>query len=143
MKEVWRPIPSLPTHLASSEGGIMRVPYTQGIPNGGVRCYGGEPVIGQWDGTRYVYAFGGKNYKVARLVCEAFGGLPPDGAVCMHLDENSRNNRRENLRWGTQKENLNAPGFIAYCQSRTGDRSPIIKGMQHRAQAASRDQVTE
>ena len=46
----------------------------------------------------------------------------------MHLDENARNNKPENLRWGTQKENLNAPGFIAYCKSRTGDNNPYRKG---------------
>jgi hypothetical protein len=46
----------------------------------------------------------------------------------MHLDENSRNNRPENLAWGTQKENLNAPQFLEYCKNRTGENSPIIKG---------------
>jgi len=42
----------------------------------------------------------------------------------MHIDENAANNRADNLRWGTQKENLNAPGIIEYCMDRTGDRSP-------------------
>jgi hypothetical protein len=46
----------------------------------------------------------------------------------MHLDENSKNNRPENLAWGTQKENLNAPGFIEYCKGRTGKNNPYIKG---------------
>jgi HNH endonuclease len=45
----------------------------------------------------------------------------------VHLDENAANNRASNLRWGTQKENLNAEGFLAYCRGRTGDRSPIAK----------------
>lgn len=86
--------------------------------------------MGQWDGKRYLYARrGNKTLKVARLVCEAFHGSPPDGSsVCMHMDENSRNNRPENLAWGTQKENLNAPGFIEYCKGRTGDSSATAKG---------------
>ena len=46
----------------------------------------------------------------------------------MHLDENAVNNRASNLRWGTQKENLNAPGFLTYCRSRTGEDSPSAKG---------------
>ncbi len=80
----------------------------------------------------------GKTYKVARLVCEAFHGSAPSGKpVCMHLDEYSRNNRPDNLRWGTQKENLNAPGFLTYCHSRTGDNNPLIKGRRSRAGASA------
>lgn len=67
--------------------------------------------------------------KVHRLVCLAFNGVPPPGLNrVLHGDEDWRNNRCDNLRWGTQKENLNAPGFIAYCKSRTGDNSPFRKG---------------
>jgi hypothetical protein len=29
----------------------------------------------------------------------------------MHQDENGLNNCAGNLKWGTQKENLNAPGY--------------------------------
>jgi hypothetical protein len=47
----------------------------------------------------------------------------------MHIDDDEKNNRPENLRWGTQKENLNTPRFIAYCHSRVGDNSPWRKGM--------------
>jgi hypothetical protein len=66
--------------------------------------------------------------KVHRLVCEAFHGPPPfEKAVVIHIDENALNNRPENLRWGTQKENMNMPGFVAYCKSRTGDNSPTKK----------------
>lgn len=99
------------------------------MPRGGMRTYGGEPTRGQWDGDRFVYPLRGKTYKVARLVCEAFNGQPPAGRqYCLHVDEDSRNNRPSNLTWGTQKENLNAPGFIAYCKSRTGEASPAVKG---------------
>lgn len=45
----------------------------------------------------------------------------------MHLDDNPANNKPENLKWGTQKENMNAPAFISYCKSRTGENSPVIK----------------
>jgi hypothetical protein len=63
------------------------------------------------------------------MVCEAFHGTPPEGKnYCLHIDENSRNNRPENLKWGTQKENLNAPGFLAYCRGRVGENSPYTKG---------------
>jgi len=130
-KEVWRAIKSLPGLLASSHGRIMVSPRFASMPYGGERQYGGEPTHGQWDGTRYVYVFKGKTYKVSRIVCEAFNGPPPfSEAVCMHLDEDARNNTHSNLAWGTQKENLNAPRFIAYCKSRVGARNPYIKGLQ-------------
>lgn len=133
-KEVWRAVPSLPGLIASSEGRLMVPPYQAPCPNGGTRQYGGEPTLGQWDGKRYIYLFKGRTYKVAKLVCEAFNGPRPfPRAVCMHADENSRNNRPGNLEWGTQKKNLNAPGFLTYCRSRTGDNSTFSKNRKSAA----------
>jgi len=42
---------------------------------------------------------------VHRLVLESFIGLRPKNMECRHLDGNAKNNRLENLRWGTPKEN--------------------------------------
>lgn len=123
-----KPIPSLPGYVAFPDGTVMCLPYSAPMPNGGVRIYGGKkPTRGVWKDMRYCIYVRGKNYKVARLVCEAFHGPAPEGAVCMHLDENPRNNKPENLAWGSQKENLNAPGFVRYCKSRVGDASPRRK----------------
>ena len=100
------------------------------MPHGGIRKGGGIPTFGQWGGNRFIYNRGGKDktYKVARLVCEAFNGPPPfPEAVAMHDDENARNNKPKNLKWGTQKQNLNYPGFIKYCKGRIGENSPTIK----------------
>lgn len=126
MAAVWKPVPSYPGMLASSEGEILLPPSHSPLSNGGYRLYTPKPVrgvvsrasseashqyLGYW--TR---AYG--NVKVHRAVCEAFHGPSPfDGAVVIHKDENALNNRPENLKWGTQKENLNAPGFRAYCRS--------------------------
>lgn len=118
--EVWKEVPSVPALMASSEGRIMVKPYSAPMPHGGVRQYGGEPRFGVWSkqDERFITVYKGKCYKVHRLVCEAFHGSPPTlngrGAVCMHVDENAANNRADNLKWGTQKENLNAPGFVDY-----------------------------
>ena len=47
-----------------------------------------------------------KGKKVHRLVLEVFVGLPPfSKAQCCHGDGIRTNNRIENLRWGSQKEN--------------------------------------
>jgi hypothetical protein len=128
--EIWRDVPSVPGILVSSEGRVMSAPHREPMPNGGQRTYGGRPHFGVWnkcDG-RFIVCVRGQSYKVHRLVAEAFHGPPPfEGAVAMHLDENAANNRASNLRWGTQQENLNAPGFLEYCHSRIGDRSPTVK----------------
>lgn len=135
--ETWRVIPSLPEYIASSWGRLMRVPFRGGLPQGGTRHYGGTPINGVWEPEckRMILQFGGKTYKVARLICEAFHGAPFEDAVCMHLDENSRNNHPSNLQWGTQKENLNAPGFLEYCRNRTGENSPTIKARRKKEAA--------
>jgi len=47
-----------------------------------------------------------KHYRVHRLVCEAFHGIPKEGMTCSHLDGNWRNNKPDNLKWETYSENL-------------------------------------
>lgn len=77
-------------------------------------------------------AYGSK--KIHRLVCEAFHGPSPfPKAVVIHLDEDALNNAAENLRWGTQKENLNMPGFRAFCQGRVGENSNWAKHRRGKA----------
>lgn len=129
--EIWRDVPSMPRVLASSEGRVMFIPYRGAMPKGGERPYGGTPTFGVWNKAdgRFIIVIDGQTRKIARLVAEAFHGPTPfEGAVVMHLDENAANNRASNLRWGTQKENLNAPGFLDYCRTRTGENNPVVKG---------------
>ena len=47
----------------------------------------------------------GKSRRVHRLVLEAFVGVSPAGAVTRHLNGDHRDNRIENLAWGTRLEN--------------------------------------
>lgn len=107
----------------------MQSPCYAPLPNGGYRTCLPEPRVGQvakshkdashqyrhvmlrrfGDGPRQ------QPRKVHQLVCEAFHGPKPfPDAVVIHLDENALNNRPENLKWGTQKENLNMPKIKAY-----------------------------
>ena len=136
MEEVWKPVPSKPGVLASSFGRILLPKRSAKMPRGNLRWYEPKPTYGVRTSAsriaRHVYMgvynkfFG--NMKVHRLVCEAFHGPAPEGqAVVIHLDEDATNNRPENLKWGTQKENMNMPGFIEYCKSRTGENSPHSK----------------
>lgn len=133
-KEVWRVVPSVPGVMASNAGRVMLAPFVGQSERAGPKQYGGVPTVGCWDGNRYICRFNNKNFKVARLVCEAFNGSPSQGnSVCMHIDEDSRNNAPSNLAWGTQKQNLNAPGFLRYCRSRTGENSPTVKAKRNTA----------
>lgn len=135
--ETWLPVPSKPGLMASSWGRVILPVREYAMPNGGLRKTRPVPTYGTRTrasrAARHEYMgimnrhLG--NMKVHRLVCEAFHGPAPfAGAVVIHLDEDATNNRPENLRWGTQKENLNMPGFIAYCKARTGENSPVRKG---------------
>lgn len=134
--EEWRPVLSVPGVIASSFGRVKFPDTTAQMPHGGLREYKTKPIFGQKrrasKTARHEYygvLYRGKNYKIHRLVCEAFHGSPTkDRKFVLHADDNALNNRPENLSWGTQKENLNAAGFIEYCKSRTGKNSPLTKG---------------
>lgn len=61
------------------------------------------------DGYKYVrLTIDGRRikFRVHKLVCELFHGLPPSGLyeVC-HIDGDKLNNCAANLRWGTRKDN--------------------------------------
>ena len=95
--EVWRAIP-YSTYEASSLGRIRN------SSTGKLQ----EPQLGTdgylFVGVRFLDQKHSKN--VHRLVCLAFHGAKPAGAECVrHLDGDRSNNRPENLRWGTNKEN--------------------------------------
>jgi hypothetical protein len=133
--EIWRSVPSIAGVLVSSDGRVMLMPAWRQLKDGSIRHSGGVPGWGTFDkgAGRYVTTVDGKTHKVARLVCEAFHGKPPfDGALVLHADENASNNRASNLYWGSQAENLSAPGFIEYCKSRTGENNPRVKAMRAR-----------
>ena len=116
-REVWRLVPSVPGVLVSSIGRVMALPTFSRQPNGGVRQRGGVPTYGVWDkkNARMGWRVLGKNFKVHRLICEAFNGPPPTpDHIVLHKDEDSANNRRGNLKWGTHAENAAAPKLSAY-----------------------------
>lgn len=116
------------------------------MPNGARRTYQRAPTYGYEarasktaKHSYMMFNFLGKNYKVHRLVCEAFHGPAPEGkSRVLHRDENSHNNVPDNLKWGTQKENLNASGFVEYCRSRTGENSSVVKGRKAKLQRVAR-----
>lgn len=125
--EEWRQVPSLPEIEASSHGRIRRKPHIGTMPYGGTRLYKSKPKFGSITSASKdarhlffnVYYHGIGNVKVHFAVCEAFHGPSPDGKKGVrHLNENGLDNRPGNLRWSSQKVNLNDPVFKNYLRRR-------------------------
>lgn len=144
--EVWKEVPSYPDFLASNMGRILKKPFSYPMPKGGIRNMTPQPTYGyvrkasKSASHQYMGAYfrGNGNVKVHQLVCEAFHGVKPyTGAVVIHIDEDATNNAPNNLRWGTQKENLNMPRFIEYCKRRVGELSPTTKAKAKKQEPAT------
>lgn len=115
-REAWRRVPSHPGIMASSWGRVRVEFHLRRLPDGRMIKIPGKPTYGFWEAQngRFRFRHGGKNHKVHVLVCEAWKGPKPFAeAVVMHDDEDGSNNAPGNLIWGTQKENMNYPGFKA------------------------------
>lgn len=100
MGEVWKDIPGWEGYYqASTLGNIRRagkqVPLRP-APYGRDRKHLG---VSLWRNNR------GKTMKVHRLVASTFLGHCPQGYEVCHNDGNPRNNRVENLRYGTPSDN--------------------------------------
>lgn len=119
--EVWNPVPSEPGVLASNMGRILQSPRYAPMKHGGFRAYLPKPRYGQVSREHKTAKHSYRHImlrrdcgdvrqsprKVHQLVCEAFHGPRPfPEAVVIHLNEDAHDNRPENLKWGTQKENL-------------------------------------
>lgn len=145
MDEVWKEVPSHPEIMASSLGRVWVKPCQRPTPTGGVRTYSGTPTYGHDDTSATKRADSPyrkilrlerlkKTFKVHQLVCEAFYGPKPTPLhIVLHLDEDPSNNRPENLRWGTRKENQRFPKAQAAFRARVGDLSPVNIHKQRKA----------
>jgi len=140
MAEVWKKSKTYGGIMASSEGRILLPPRCAPLPRGGYRHYFTKPILGvvtraNKNARHEYYGTWHRDYgnlKVHRVVCDAFHGPAPfPNAVVIHLNENALDNRPENLKWGTQKENLNAPGFVAWCKS--DERKELIRRGKEKA----------
>ena len=72
-----------------------------------------------------------KKYSVHRLIALTFISNPENKTCIDHLDTNPQNNRVENLRWATSKENNNNPLTRKHIsESKKGENNPMY-GKHH------------
>lgn len=111
MEEVWKVVPNVPVELWASSLGRVRRWY---------RCR--WLYLYQWTTKRgYLRINVRLNEKrfgstVHALVAMAFHGPRPPGAQCRHINTIKKDNRAENLQWGSPRENSRD----SYCIGKSG-----------------------
>jgi hypothetical protein len=131
MKEKWRKIPGFKNYRVSNHGRVKSIDRqrTGTTPQGKpfTRLVEGKllsPIGGKY--LRVNLCKNGRTHQrtVHSLVALAFIGPPPKDQEVRHLDGNNRNNKADNLLYGTDQENAN--DRIRHGRSGRGD-SPTAK----------------
>lgn len=108
-----KPIPSAPGYFATIDGHIVGL-------KGNVLC--GRSLSRGYLRV-YICSIEPKRFRpVHSLVCEAFHGPRPIGYETAHGDGVRTNNRPDNLRWATPKEN--SADMVRHGTSPVGERNP-------------------
>lgn len=101
----WKIIPIAPDYEVSSHGQVRRRTASVGTYAGRIM----SPVPGEHGHLRVGLIVDGalRKFQVHRLVCLAFHGeAPSEQHVAAHRNGDPADNRVENVRWATQKENI-------------------------------------
>jgi len=127
--EEWRVAPGLPDYAVSSLGNVKRTASGKGARVGhnlaGGRAKSGYRTVNlQINGV-------GKTFNVHALVCAVFHGPRPDGREVAHGNGDRADNRAENLRWCTRKENA----------SDREKHGTVCRGATHGATKTTAEQV--
>lgn len=121
--ETWREHPDYPVIQVSDQGRVYRKPRTVIRGQDTYRLSGRIAALNTGSKTGHLKVqirMAGKYHHawVHRLVLETFAGPCPDGMECRHLNGNPKDNRLENLAWGTPSENSADTKAHGYAPSR-------------------------
>lgn len=106
MIEEWKDIKNYPDYMVSNQGRVISLNFKRTGKEQVLRCCKGK------DGYLAVKLYKNgklKNFKVHRLVSEAFIPNTDNKPFIDHINTDKTDNRVENLRWVTSKENSNNP----------------------------------
>ena len=102
--EVWKEIDYLPRedtesrYFVSNYGSVISLCRNKPIIL--------QPFLCGGCGSQYYYvSIGGNDYRINRLVAQAFIPNPENKPIVHHKDHNKLNNHYSNLEWATQQEN--------------------------------------
>lgn len=113
--EIWKSVTEFPLYSVSNYGNVRSNHY-KGRPKHSTGKSGPGLLTPVWVGPKGGRAYlavslcpsgGGKPIQryVHQLVLEVFSGPRPKGAWGLHWDDDTSNNRWDNLRWGTPSDN--------------------------------------
>jgi hypothetical protein len=152
-----RPVAGFPGYRVGSDGSVWSCYRAAGHGRGRVlsetwRRVGYVDRASHSRGYAKVVLYrGGKRHqrKVHQLVLEAFVGPRPPGTQCLHGDDNRSNNRLDNLRWGTQAENMGdrvrngiAPRGETHCTAKFTE-SLVLRAIELRGEGKSQRAIGE
>lgn len=109
MEEIWKPIPNIPDYAVSNLGNFVRITDGKGTQSGKPRKTYVNPVTGYRNVT-----FGNnskrdgkttRTYSAHRLVAETWIPNPENLATVDHINGDRGDNRVENLRWCSYRDN--------------------------------------
>lgn len=148
--EKWKEIKECYYYIISTEGNFKSVDRIVKSKNGKEQLWKGKVFEKHKNKNGYLIVYvriNGKRYVkyLHRLVAEAFIPNPDNKSEIDHIDGNKENNKVENLRWVTRKENQNNPITIEkfknkvvsditrkklsdFAKTRTGSKNPNWKG---------------